>query len=93
MHADRLATMLDYENYAKECLDMQTFEHLQGNGIKRAPETITDFDLIKLKALGLMSMTGFKGSPTAILSSQYESPICVGPLPALHDVKLALNGE
>ena len=40
-----------------------------------------------------MSMTGFKGSPTTILSKEYSSPICVGPLPALHDVKLALNGD
>ena len=38
-------------------------------------------------------MAGFKGSPTTILSKQYQSPICVGPFPALHDVKLALNGE
>ena len=59
MNADRLATTFDYEAYAKEKLDLQTFEHLQGAGVSRSPETVADFDLIKLKALGLMSLAKF----------------------------------
>ena len=67
MNAQRLATTLDYEKYAREILDMQTFDHLQGTAIIRPEENISDYDLIKLKALGLMSMEKFKGTPTSIL--------------------------
>ena len=93
MNPERLATTFDYEQYAKESLDIQTFEHLQGESIIRPKENITDYDLIKLKALGLMSMATFKGTATTILNQSVQSPICVGPLPPLHDVKLTLNGS
>ena len=67
MNAQRLATTFDYEAYAKEILDMQTFEHLQGAGVHRSPEIVTDFDLIKLKALGLMSLANYQGTATSVL--------------------------
>ena len=93
MDANRLATTFDYEAFAKEGLDAPTFEHLQGWATQRDPDTITDYDLIKLKARGMMSLAKFKATPTKILKRAYQSPICVGPLPPLHDVKLVLNGE
>ena len=92
MDPTSLATTADYERYAREILDIQTFEHLQGSAILRPAENTKDYDLIKLKALGLMSMATFKGSSSSVLGHQVQSPICVGPLPPLHDVKLTLNG-
>jgi isopentenyl diphosphate isomerase/L-lactate dehydrogenase-like FMN-dependent dehydrogenase len=70
---------------------MPSFQHFKGKAVARNEETITDFDLIKLKARGLMSMAKFKGTSTNILGYDVQSPICVGPFPALCDVKLALN--
>ena len=95
MDPTRLATTFDYENYARELLDKPTFEHLQGLAIRRPTENTTDYDLIKLKALGLMSVATFKGTQTALFggSLAVQSPVCVGPLPPLHDVKLTLNGS
>ncbi len=92
MEASRLATTHDYEAYARELLDQQTFEHLQGSGKMRNPDNVNDFENIKLKALGLMSMARFMGTGTIIMGKRHKSPICVGPLPPLHDVKLTLNG-
>ena len=66
---------------------------MQGWAAQRDPDTIADYDLIKLKARGMMSLAKFKATPTNILKRAYQSPICVGPLPPLHDVKLVLNGE
>ena len=88
-----MATTFDYESYAREMLDLPTFEHLQGSAIRRADENISDFDLIKLKLLGMMSVAAFKGTSTTILNQRVESPICVGPLPPLSDVKLSINGK
>ena len=67
LDAQRLATTFDYEAYAKQILDMPTFEHFKGQAILRNKETIKDFDLIKLKARGLMSMAKFTGTSTTIL--------------------------
>ena len=67
MEAGRLATTFDYEAYAEQILDMPTFEHFKGRAALRMDETITDFDLIKLKARGLMSMAKFKGPMSSIL--------------------------
>ena len=71
---------------------MQTFEHLKGQANERPEENITDFDRIKLKALGLMSLATFKGMQIEILGQAVKTPVCVGPFPAIHDVKLCLNG-
>ena len=62
--------------------------------MERPTENITDYDLIKLKALGMMSVASLSGTSTQILSKiNVQSPICVGPYPALHDVKLSLNSK
>ena len=40
MDPSRLATTLDYEIYAKEMLDVQTFQHLQGRALTRPEDNI-----------------------------------------------------
>jgi len=59
--------------------------------VLRQPENISDYDRIKLRLLGLMSMATFKGTETTVLGHTVASPIFVGPLPPIADVKLALN--
>ena len=51
--------------------------------------------MIKLRLHGMMSVATLKGTKSSLFGGkvQMESPICVGPLPALSDVKLALNGD
>ena len=95
MDPQRLATLFDYETYAREILDIQTFEHLQGQAALRPPENISDYDLIKLRHHGMFKVATLKNLNTSLLGGkvQMQSPICVGPLPALSDVKLSLNGD
>ena len=84
------ATTLDYEEHARLCLDKQTFEHLQGNGDQPA-DYQNDFNLIKLKLNGMANMKYFSGLSTEILGHKFQSPIALGPLPAVHDVNLVLD--
>ena len=84
------ANTIDYEEHARLCLDKQTFEHLQGNGQQPA-EYQDDFNLIKLKLNGMANMKYFQGLGTEILGQKYSSPVALGPLPAVHDVNLALD--
>ena len=66
---------------------------MQGAAALRPPENISDFDLIKLRLHGMMKVGTLKNLNTTLLGGkvQMQSPICVGPLPALSDVKLSLN--
>ena len=62
MDPQRLATTFDYEQYARETLDIQTFEHLQGLGALRQPENISDYDRIKIRIHGMFNVSSHQGN-------------------------------
>lgn len=86
METIRFATLLDYESFAERRLDPPTYAHLIGQ--PRPKEHLSDFDNIKLKLRGMMNLKFFKGLKTQVLGKPTQSPICVGPLPPLHDLKI-----
>ena len=86
-----IANTIDYETRARDALDMQTFSHLQGGNGAQPTEYQDDFNLIKLRLNGLANLKDFRGIDTTILGCKVASPLCIGPLPPLHDVNLVLN--
>ena len=89
--SEGIANTIDYETRARDALDMQTFEHLQGGNGEQPKDYQDDFNLIKLRLNGLANLKDFHGIETKILGHGVASPICFGPLPPLHDVNLVLN--
>ena len=85
------ANTIDYETHARASLDMQTFAHLQGGNGEQPADYQDDFNLIKLKLNGMANLKHFEGTETKILGRKVGSPVCIGPLPPLHDVNLVLN--
>ena len=85
MEGKRFASMDDFEQHAKQQLDRPAFEHLSGWD-QHAEQS--DFAHIKLKLRGMANLKYFGGIQTKILGLDVGSPICIGPLPALHDIKL-----
>ena len=88
-----LASTIDYEALARDSMDMQTFAHLQGGNGEQPADYQGDFNLIKLKLNGMANLAHFEGVGTTILGRKVGSPICVGPLPPLHDANLVLNQQ
>ena len=74
---------------AKEWLDKPTFQHIQG---EPRPATHTaDFNAIKLRLRGLANLKYFRGIESKVLGRPVASPIGVGPLPQLSDIRMVTN--
>ena len=86
-----MANLYDFVENAKEILDSQTFSHLQGVGSLRPPSHSKDFELIKLKANGLMSVSSYQGTKKQILGREFAAPIGLGPFPDITKVKLVVD--
>ena len=89
METINFANLDDYENFAKRRLNKNVFEHLRGQ--ERPAEHTTDFHSIKLKLRGMMNMSQYKGLQTHVLGQKTGSPIMIGPLPPIQDVKLVTS--
>lgn len=78
----KLASIIDYEEYAKITMSKPMFEYLQGyseDGHTKAANH-KDFEYIKLKQRGMANMKYFKGSETTILGNKVSSPIQIAPI-------------
>jgi hypothetical protein len=91
METIRFSSLYDFENYAKGRLDPPTYAHIKGE--PRPEDHFTDFFNIKLKARGMANLKYFKGLKTHVLVKPTESPICVGPLPPLSDIKMVAEHQ
>ena len=88
-----MASLHDYEDYARETLSRPLFDHLMAARSDTdlpaiAKEKVDDYALIKLKLRGMLNLRDFQGISTSLFGVKLASPIGVGPLPALHDVGL-----
>jgi hypothetical protein len=89
METIRFASLHDYEDYARRKLSRPMFEHLRG--VERPSDHFTDFFNIKLRLRGMANLKNFKGIGSHVLLKEVESPICVGPLPPISDLKMVSN--
>jgi hypothetical protein len=89
METIRFASLHDYEDYARRKLSKPMFQHLKG--IERPSDHLTDFYNIKLRLRGMANLKNFKGIGTHVLLKEVASPICVGPLPPISDLKMVSN--
>ena len=89
METMKFSSLYDFEDYAKSRLATHTYAHLKGE--PRPLEHHTDFEKVKLKLRGMANLKYFKGLKTHVLVKPTKSPICVGPLPPLSDVKIVAD--
>ncbi|CDW73041.1 hydroxyacid oxidase 2 (long chain) [Stylonychia lemnae] len=79
----RFASLLDYQNYAKNILSKNIYESLEdGNGDQvTKSENEEDFVRIKMKLRGMANMKYFKGIEKEFNLKKVSSPIVMGNLP------------
>lgn len=86
METIRFSSLNDWEAFAQKRIDRPTFEHLLGP--TRPEDHQSDFKNIKLKLRGMANLKYFKGLNTHVLVRPTSSPICIGPLPPISDLKM-----
>ena len=89
----RMASLHDYEDYARETLSRPLFDHFRNHRSDIPPsaiesEKVNDFNKIKLKLRGMLNLKYFEGITTTFLGCKLSSPIGLGPLPPLYDIGL-----
>lgn len=77
-----MASVLDYEDYAKAVLSKPIYDWLnvynEDGHTKKDNEK--DFEHIKLKLRGMANMKYFKGLSTTIMGQKVDSPIGISPI-------------